>query len=166
MFSLNVGTGSSYLHYPLSEIDVEADIDKRLLGVDVCCDLAHLPFRNDAFSNVYCFHVLEHLANPVEGLKELIRVCRGIVEIEVPHRLGSNARSRGHLSSFSCSWFSKCLQRFVFCIRTPLDFPRDIRIHVWIYPHLRRSSDFSLDGQWPRTSGRSAAPGCTEAGSR
>ena len=39
-------------------------------------DIRRLPFTNDAFDAVIVAHVLEHLADPVETLRELVRVLR------------------------------------------------------------------------------------------
>jgi len=139
--NLNIGIGYKSQSTPIPlDIDIQADYDKTLEGIDICCDLAHLPFRNDAFEKVYCFHVLEHIDKPIEGLKELIRVCNDTVEIEVPHRISHMAKSSGHKASFGCMWFYQCLRQFVFCLKTPWDFPRNIVIHVWIYPHVRRTN--------------------------
>jgi len=41
----------------------------------VLCDAQHLPFRDKAFSRVYTRHVLEHIPNPLQALKEYARVA-------------------------------------------------------------------------------------------
>lgn len=48
-------------------------------------DATHLAFRDDACDYVLCFETLEHLANPLGGLRELYRVCRRGAFISVPH---------------------------------------------------------------------------------
>jgi len=50
----------------------------------VLADAHYLPFRNKTFEKIVCSHVLEHLTNPLVALKEMARVCNGIVEIYVP----------------------------------------------------------------------------------
>jgi predicted SAM-dependent methyltransferase len=137
---LNVGTGTRNIRYPVPlDVDVEADKNRRLLGVTVCCDLAHLPFRHGIFEKIYCFHVLEHLPNPIEGLRELIRVCSGVLELEVPHRFSYLAKRPDHQASFRVCWFNKALKQFSYCLKTTWGFPRDINIHVWIFTRLRRT---------------------------
>ena len=50
----------------------------------VLCDIHHLPFRNDSFDYVYCSHVLEHVDDPIQAAREIMRVGeRGY--IETPH---------------------------------------------------------------------------------
>lgn len=46
----------------------------------------NLPFRNKVFNKVLCHHLLEHLKEPKEAIKELIRVSRYGVEIIVPYK--------------------------------------------------------------------------------
>lgn len=113
-------------------------------SVDVICDVQNLPFKNRAFRDVFCFHVLEHTDNPAKGLSELIRVASRLVEVEVPHRFGSMARNRGHRKekgdvglwhtcSFRTLWFHLCLKNYRHCVKLLYEFPRNLLIHVWVY---------------------------------
>ena len=139
---LNVGVGDNdSVATPMAFGCLNVDCF-RLHGVDVVCDVQHLPFRTMAFRDVYCFHVLEHTENPAKGLAELVRVASRLVEVEVPHRLSRMAKSQRwkkgnvalyHLCSFRCSWFHKCLKRFRRCVKILYEFPRDLHIHVWVY---------------------------------
>lgn len=44
--------------------------------------LEDLPFRDDAFDFAYCSHVLEHVADPVRAISELVRVAKtGYIEV-------------------------------------------------------------------------------------
>jgi len=45
-----------------------------------------LPFKDEAVDIVLCHHTVEHLDNPEEAIKELLRVSRNYVEIVVPFR--------------------------------------------------------------------------------
>ncbi len=45
-----------------------------------------LPFRDGEFDLVSCIEVLEHLADPVEALRELARVARRHLVVTVPYR--------------------------------------------------------------------------------
>ena len=49
-------------------------------------DLESLPFENQSYDFVFCSHVLEHLDNPGQAMRELMRVGRRGY-IEVPTRL-------------------------------------------------------------------------------
>jgi SAM-dependent methyltransferase len=49
-------------------------------------DLEHLPFGDQAYDFIFCSHVLEHLDNPGQAMRELMRVGRRGY-IEVPTRL-------------------------------------------------------------------------------
>ena len=44
-----------------------------------------LPYGNDRFDVVGCFEVLEHQADPLPALRELVRVARRAVVLSVPH---------------------------------------------------------------------------------
>lgn len=45
-------------------------------------DITHLPFKDKEFDYVYCSHVLEHINNPEQACKEILRVSkRGYIEI-------------------------------------------------------------------------------------
>jgi hypothetical protein len=53
-------------------------------GVAVKGDVQAMTFKDNRFDYVFCFETLEHLENPIQGLKELARVCSGKVFITVP----------------------------------------------------------------------------------
>ena len=142
MINLNVGMGDNdLLAAPQPSNCLNTDV-ARLNNVDVVCDVAHLPFKSKAFTNVYCFHVLEHTLNPAKGLSELVRVGCDTVEVEVPHHLGRRAKSQRwkkgnlalyHVCSFGNNWFHRCLKNFRRCVKVQYTFPRDLEIHVWVY---------------------------------
>ena len=73
MTSLNVGCG------PEEWGDVRVDIDfatqtGRASKLNVRADAQALPFRDKAFTNCRCWHVLEHVENPRLALNEIRRV--------------------------------------------------------------------------------------------
>lgn len=53
-------------------------------GLPVKGDIQMMPFRDKSFDYVFCFETLEHLENPILGLKELYRVCAKKVFISIP----------------------------------------------------------------------------------
>lgn len=65
--TLDVGCGDN------KQGDVGCDI-RCLKGVDVICDVTHLPFKDNCFAKVHSSVVIEHTAFPVEFLCEQIRV--------------------------------------------------------------------------------------------
>jgi len=143
MLSLNVGIGTiENIATPLVPDCLNVDVFK-LPKVDIVCSVLHLPFRNKVFNNVYCFHVLEHVDNPAQGLKELVRVGSHLLELEVPHRFGSmagNHRNKNpedsglwHTCSFRTLWFHQCLKHYRRCVKVLYEFPWNLLIHVWVY---------------------------------
>ena len=56
-------------------IDI-AEIEKRGIKF-VEADFENLPFKDNEFDFAYSHHVVEHLDNPVYGLKEMMRVSQG-----------------------------------------------------------------------------------------
>jgi len=58
----------------------------------IYADAHHLPFRSGVFSLIHANHVLEHLRQPLQALKEWRRVCkdRAQIEIYVPTPLITN----------------------------------------------------------------------------
>ena len=145
MPNLNVGVGRILeVAYPFVPNCLNADL-QRLPGTNVICDAHNLPFKNRAFENVFCFHVLEHLADPARALKELVRVASRLVEIEVPHRYGSMAGNHGHnkngsedvglwhVGSFRALWFHRCLRNHRRCVKVLYEFPFNLLIHVWVF---------------------------------
>ena len=48
-------------------------------------DIAKMPFASRSFDIVLCTEVLEHLADPLAALAELLRVAKGALIITVPH---------------------------------------------------------------------------------
>ncbi len=79
---LDLGCGKGK---PKERIGLDWDKESK---ADVICDLNKvLPLKSDICDFVYCKHLLEHLDNPLNAIKEIYRVskkgCRVI--IEVPH---------------------------------------------------------------------------------
>jgi len=76
---LNIGR-TSQLYFP------ERKIDPKFIPNFVQGHACFLPFRDNVFTKVLCYHTLEHLDDPVLALKEMKRVVNGVCEIRVPVR--------------------------------------------------------------------------------
>jgi len=88
----------------------------------VKCDAQYLPFRNNVFIETTCFHGLEHVMNPAQALKELIRVTRKRVYVEVPHAYERNIfrlqTLAGHVNFLRGRWFHKALKNYYRLVET------------------------------------------------
>jgi len=136
----NIGVNAgSQLSCPFDVSTASVNVDLlRVPYVTVIADVQHLPFIKSAFEQVFCFHVLEHVENPALALRELIRVASQLVELEVPFWLGRNARGKLTRCSFRTGWFHAMLKHVAYCIKILYGFPRNLDIHVWIYPSAKR----------------------------
>jgi ubiquinone/menaquinone biosynthesis C-methylase UbiE len=89
VLEVGVGTGRNLPHYPPESRVVAVDLSPGMLRravrranragrqVDfVLADAQHLPFREDAFDTVAATCVFCSVPDPVQGLKELRRVCQ------------------------------------------------------------------------------------------
>lgn len=98
---LDVGSGrgiiSLEIHNLVGEIQgieynksnlMEAEMFKKETGIQNVFfqwgDAKDIPFPNNEFDMVICSQVLEHIENPHHAVKELSRVSRGIVLVDVP----------------------------------------------------------------------------------
>ena len=145
MKSLDVGCGAS----PKGTVNVDLFIEstvhrsykikpkhiKNFVQADAC----HLPFKKDSFDMVYCFHVVEHVQNPILLIRELIRVSKKQVIIECPHWISWGAKKPGHINFFRTNWFHKVLANYTHDIllnwgynKIPLlPLPQEIIVKIW-----------------------------------
>jgi len=76
-------------------------------------DVEKLPFEDKTFDYVYCSHVLEHVANPVQALNEIQRVGkRGF--IEVPTKMSDTIFNYTRLGDFHKWYINKVGDKLVF----------------------------------------------------
>jgi len=144
---LDLGCGSkSYIFHPYYDANVFVDVERPTKKIKnfIVADACHLPFQDNAFETIYCNHVLEHLADPVTGIKELIRTSKKHVIIKTPHRFSANAKAdKTHKSFFNVRWFRKLLSRLnvfyeieVSWAMRPryfpiLNLPNEITVKMW-----------------------------------
>ncbi|MDI6820369.1 MAG: class I SAM-dependent methyltransferase [Candidatus Hodarchaeaceae archaeon] len=63
--------------------------------MSVIGDIRSLPYKNNFFDGIFCHHVLEHLENPHEAVREFFRVLKkgGVIIAEVPSKWDPNIRA-------------------------------------------------------------------------
>lgn len=104
---LDIGSGGSprgcvNIDIPNSRHHRGKDVDPRRVSNFIYADAHNLPFREEPFSKIVCHHVLEHLVNPHQALKEMGRVCNGTVRIIVPSQFNiGDTGSRVHLYTWN-----------------------------------------------------------------
>lgn len=128
---LEVGCGTGSV---LAEM-VRRGVGSEHIGVDVADPRDHLhkgaesldlrqydgetlPFEDATFDLVVAAHVVEHVPNPRLFLKELARVCKGFLYIEVPCEMRAHANrvkvqtalDIGHINGYSPEYFLILLQ--------------------------------------------------------
>jgi len=102
--SLDVGCGGK----------IRADIRLELNRTDarnIAASAHYLPFRDQVFDVVLCYHVLEHVKFPKKALRELCRVGK-VVKIKLPflfyhHKQRFDVRSLGLPLRFGLDWERK-----------------------------------------------------------
>jgi ubiquinone/menaquinone biosynthesis C-methylase UbiE len=85
---LDVGCGKRPCGHVNTDLYLER-LDPSRIRNFVKSTIYALPFPDRMFDMVVCREVLEHLDDPLSALKELIRVAKRIVIVEVPHRRDS-----------------------------------------------------------------------------
>jgi len=122
MLRLDVGCGAK----PKDKVNVDLFLYKTLHRaklVDlktvnipnfISSDVHHLPFRNDVFDVVFCHQLLEHKGiRYIAVVKELLRVSRNKVDIEVPSQLCRSIQSPAHDKIFTKHTFETVFRNFV-----------------------------------------------------
>lgn len=104
---INIGCGT----------DIKSEyinIDTRKLhGVDVVCDAAYLPFKNNVFEAAYCNHVLEHTDDLNQVMEEIHGVLKsggrvyGTVPYFTSHYAVQDPTHRRFISYFTFSHFAE-----------------------------------------------------------
>lgn len=106
-FSLDIGCGNTVegdvsidLFIVKSEHRIDINIEYSLFDNFIIADAQDLPFRNSVFQVVRCSHVLEHLKEPLKGIKEMSRVSKEMAIILVPTPMARD-RTTTHLYTWS-----------------------------------------------------------------
>lgn len=85
-------------------------INPRKIKNFVKCDGQHLPFKTSSFELVTSYEVIEHVDNPFQFLKELIRVSYDKIILTTPHRF-KKPSSPSHKQHFTITWFKNACQK-------------------------------------------------------
>ena len=82
ILDIGCSTGNFIIQDPKNMVGIDIDLDaikiakKRNLVVFHLKNPRKLPFKNETFDNIHCRHVLEHLKEPLDFMKEIIRVLK------------------------------------------------------------------------------------------
>ena len=117
---LDVGSGTpSGSHVFLNgENVIHVDRDRRAHHLEVVCDIHALPFKGPpdwepAFNVVHASHILEHIENPWQAVKELKRVASRTVIIKVPNGIHYRLYDDpNHIYSWNSVTLKNLLKRF------------------------------------------------------
>jgi len=96
-------------------VNDDVRLDVRGIQNFVRADACHLPFRDRAVKKSYSWHLIEHLADPLLFLGELMRVSEE-VEIRCPNGEFLSCRGESkplHLHDFSLEWFREKLSAYL-----------------------------------------------------
>jgi len=76
-----------------------------------------LPFDDEFFDEVVCNHTIEHVENPFQLLREMVRVSSCKVNIICPHRYGDRMQGKNpfHRNFLSKGWFFGALEKIPNC---------------------------------------------------
>jgi ubiquinone/menaquinone biosynthesis C-methylase UbiE len=111
---LDVGSGDpNRLHVYLKGQNVfHVDIDRQAYSIETQCDIHNLPFKENSFQIVHASHILEHITNPNQAIKELNRVSSKYVIIRVPNGLSRRwGESPEHIYSWNRYTLENLLKR-------------------------------------------------------
>jgi ubiquinone/menaquinone biosynthesis C-methylase UbiE len=92
------------IDYNFEEVKIASRYEKSAVG-----DIRNMPFTDEAFDGIFCYHVLEHLENPREATREFFRVLKrgGIIIAEVPSKWDPNILiDKDHKQFFTKESFS------------------------------------------------------------
>jgi SAM-dependent methyltransferase len=134
----NRGIGTNHRGIDLADPDKHVDPgagDLLLLEYDG----ETIPFPNDTFDLVYASHVVEHVLNPRGFIREIARVAKHLVYLEVPCELHARTRHSdmqttlniGHINSYSPESFTMLCQTSDLRIVKSQLFDHSLAVHAF-----------------------------------
>lgn len=100
MTRLDIGCG-----YKKEYASIGIDI-RKLPGVDIIADINHLPFKDNSIDEIVCTHILEHIPNLTDAMRELHRILKphGLLFIKAPHANSLWSKSNPEHKTFFTMW--------------------------------------------------------------
>ncbi len=134
----NRGIGTRHHGIDLSEPDTHVDPGARDLSL-LEYDGETIPFPNGSFDFAYASHVVEHVLNPRGFIREISRVAKRLVYLEVPCELHARTKHSdmqttlniGHINSYSPESFSMLCQTADLKILNSRLFDHSLGVHAF-----------------------------------
>lgn len=81
---------------------------------DFVGDITSLPIENESFDVVLCTEVFEHVPEPIEAMRELVRVCKkgGKIIVTAPFTSGSHQQPYHFYAGFSPEFYEYLAKKF------------------------------------------------------
>ena len=77
---LNIGCGGRVIHKSLIQLDFQRDLEELNMNGHIAnsliSDMSELPFKDNTIDGIIALHILEHSEDPVNTLKEWLRVLK------------------------------------------------------------------------------------------
>ncbi len=132
------GVGTSHKGIDLAEPDKHVDSGAKDLSL-LEYDGETIPFPDDSFDFVYASHVVEHVLNPRGFIKEISRVAKRFIYLEVPcelhlrttHSDMQTTLNIGHINSYSPESFSMLCQTAGLQIIESRLFDHSLDVHAF-----------------------------------
>jgi ubiquinone/menaquinone biosynthesis C-methylase UbiE len=147
------GLGVEHVGIEITDQRVGMAQEQSAGGISISAyDGKHIPFDDGSFDLVYATHVLEHVTDERGFLRELRRVTRKFVYIEVPCELNLRTTSRrlqrtldiGHINPYSPDSFALTLETSGLKILRLRAFDHNFETHAFFVPHWRAALKMAI----------------------
>ena len=111
---MNIDLFTAPTHHRTLGLPNPRTLDVKLKGIPnlIKADCIHLPIKDNAFDLTISNHLIEHIEEPLQLLREMLRVTKpnGEIKIATPHKLSHSRKWYLHKHSFNLSWFAKAFR--------------------------------------------------------